>query len=140
MLQSLYPARAARVLYAAIAFAAVAATGVLAALRASGVSPYTSPIPIPGVVLRTVAIVLLAGATVALRIVRATLSPMQGDANVWWVANLGRAMGIWALADGAAVAGGVAYLLSGDGLVLALAAGWAAAMFVRHTPGRLTDG
>lgn len=140
MPRSLQPARAARVLYVAITFAAVAATGVLAALRATGVSPYALPIPLPDAVLRTAAIVLLAGATVVLRVVRATLSPARGDADAWWVANLGRTMGIWALADGAAVAGGVAYLVSGDGLVLALAAGWAAAMFVRHTPGRLTDG
>jgi hypothetical protein len=87
-----------------------------------------------------VAIALLAGATVVLRLVRATLPPRGSDLDAWWAVNVGKAVALWALMDEAAIMGAVAFLLSGDVLVLVLAVGWAVAMFMRHAPGRLTDG
>lgn len=132
--------RQARVLHAAVMVSALTATLVLAALRTIGAGPIGAPPPVPPGIMRVAAIVLLAGATVVLRLLRATFPPLQGDGDAWWPANLGRAVAIWALADGAAIAGGVAFLLVGDGLVLALAVAWAVAMFVRYTPGRLTNG
>jgi len=127
------------VLHAAVMVSALTATLLLAGLRTIGAVPIGAP-PVPAGLMRVVAFVLLAGATVMLRLLRAALAPMQSDRDRWWDTNLGRALAMWALADGAAIVGGVAFLLAGDGLVLALAVGWAVAMFVQYTPGRLTDG
>ena len=127
-------------LHAAVMGSALTATLLLAGLRTIGAIPLDTTPPIPVGVMRVVAFVLFAGATVMLRVLRAALPPAQGDRNAWWATNLGRALAIWALADGAAIVGGVAFLLAGDGLVLALAVGWAVAMFVQYTPGRLTNG
>jgi hypothetical protein len=132
-------ARAARVVWAAVALAAATATAILVAFRAMGVAPVPE-VSIPSLPLRGAALLLLVGATLALRVVRATFPEVRGDRDAWWTANLGKAVAIWALADGIAILGAVAYLLAGDTLVLALAVGWAAAMFVGHAPGRLTDG
>lgn len=133
------PARAARIVYGAVALSAATATLILVALRATGAVPVPTA-AIPPIALRGATILLLAGATVALRVVRATFPPVTGNRDAWWAANVGRAVAIWALADGAAIVGAVAYLLAGDTLVLALAAGWAVAMFVGYAPGRLTNG
>jgi len=127
------------IVYGAVALSAATATVILVALRAMGAVPVPA-VPVPPIALRGTAILLLAGATVALRMVRATFPPVSGHRDDWWTANVGRAVAIWALADGAAILGAVAYLLAGDALVLALAVGWAAAMFVGYAPGRLTDG
>ena len=130
----------ARVVHAAIMVSALTAALLLAGLRTIGAVPIDAPPAVPTGILRVGAFGLLAGATVILRLLRASLAPLQADRDAWWAANLGRALAIWALADGAAIVGGVAFLLGGDGLVLALAIGWAVAMFVQYTPGRLTDG
>lgn len=134
------PARTGRILFAATVVSALSVTGVLGALRANVAGTLTSPPSLPPAILRGVAIALLAGATVVLRLVRATLPPGGRDLDAWWKGNVGKAVAIWALMDGAAIMGAVAFLLSGDVLVLVLAVGWAVAMFMRHAPGRLTDG
>jgi len=125
--------------WTAVALSAATATVILVALRAMGSAPVTEVV-IPPTPLRVASMLLLLGATVALRVVCATFPEVRGDRDDWWTAHLGKAVAIWALADGMAVLGAVAYLLTRDALVLALAVAWAAAMFVGHAPGRLTNG
>lgn len=133
------PARTARVVWAAVALSATTATVILVALRTMGSVPAPAVV-IPPIPLRVASVVLLLGATVALRVVRATFPAVRSDRGEWWAAHLGRVVAVWALADGMAILGAVAFLLTGDSLVLALAVGWAAAMFVGYAPGRLTNG
>jgi hypothetical protein len=128
------------VLHAAIMVSALTIALLLAGMRTIGAVPIGTPPPVPVGIMRVAAVALLAGATVILRLLRASLAPRHADRDAWWANNLGRALAIWALADGAAIVGGVAFLLSGDGLVLALAVSWAVAMFLQYTPGRMTDG
>jgi hypothetical protein len=133
-------ARTARILHGALFAGTVVALVVLASLRTAAAVPPVS-LPEGGVVLiRALVLTLAAGGTLGLRVVRRTLPdpPAPRALDEWWTANLGKAMTLWVFPDGVGVAGAVAYFLSGDGLVFALAAGWALAMFVVYAPGRLT--
>lgn len=132
-------ARTARILHTAIVVAAVSAILVLVAVRGSGVvapdlPPHDRNLP------RALVLTVLATATFVLRRVYASLPPFAGPPEQWWSVSLGRAVVLWALADGLGLLGAVGYLLTGDLLVLALAVVWAGAMFVRYAPGRLTNG
>lgn len=133
-------ARTARILHAALFAGTVVALVALASLRTAAAAP---PVAVPeGAVtlIRALVLTLAAGGTLGLRVVRRTLPhpPAPRAADEWWTANLGRAVALWAFPDGVGVTGAVAYFLTGDALVFALAAGWALAMFVIYAPGRLS--
>jgi hypothetical protein len=57
----------------------------------------------------------------------------------WWRANLGRAVGIWALVETPALLGTVAYLLTHDFRTL-IAPFTGLLMFVNYRPSRLAEG
>jgi hypothetical protein len=133
--------RTARILHAALFAGTVVALVVLASLRSAAAVP---PVSLPeGAVtlVRALVLVLAAGGTLGLRVVRRTLPdpPAPRAVDEWWTANLGRAVALWAFPDGVGVTGAVAYFLTGDGLVFALAAGWALAMFVVYAPARISN-
>jgi hypothetical protein len=131
----------ARVVHGALFAGTVLALVVLATLRtATAVPPLTLPEG-AAMVVRALVLTLAAAGTIGLRVLRRTLPPAPAPHAVedWWAANLGRAVALWAFPDGVGVAGAVVYYLTGDGLVFALAAGWALAMFVVYAPGKLTD-
>jgi hypothetical protein len=136
------PSRAltARVLHAALFAGTAVALVTLATLRSTADAPPTMPGEGAATLLRALVLTLAAGGTIGLRVVRQALppAPRAGGTDDWWHANLGRAVALWAFPDGVGIAGAVAYFLTGDGLVFALAAGWALAMFVMYAPGRLT--
>lgn len=134
------PAFTARVVYGALFAGTLVATIVLVIAR----SHMDGDMPTLGrgalALLRTLVLAIAAGGTVGLRVLRNALpaAPRAGAEDAWWEANLGRAVALWAFPDGVGIAGAVAFFLAGDLLVLALAAGWALAMFVTYAPARLT--
>lgn len=61
------------------------------------------------------------------------------DLNLWWGENLPNAIVVWALAEGAGLAGLTLGMLSGDTTLLALAAAAALAVLFVNRPGRLEN-
>lgn len=61
------------------------------------------------------------------------------DQAAWWREQAGRAVVVWALAEGAAMMGGVVWFLTGDPLILVGVTGAALAMLVMYRPGRLAE-
>jgi len=59
--------------------------------------------------------------------------------DAWWKANLGRAIGIWALVEAPALLGTVAYLLTNDFRTL-IAPFTGLLLFVNYRPSRLAEG
>jgi hypothetical protein len=133
------PSRTARVLWGALFAGTAVATVTLVALRSGMGVEGPGLDPSARTILRALVLTLAAGGTVGLRVVRAGLPApaASGTADAWWQAYLGRAVALWAFPDGVGIMGAVAYFLTGDLLVLALAAGWALAMFVAYTPAGL---
>ena len=129
----------ARVIYGALFAGTLVATIVLVAVRSNMDSGMPALGPTARTLLRALVLTVAAGGTIGLRVIRGALppAPASGAADAWWQANLGRAVTLWAFPDGVGIAGAVAFFLSGDVLVLALAAGWALAMFVTYAPHRL---
>ncbi len=113
--------------------------GVLVVLRTElgGPDPATAPARL---VMRLVVLALVVGATLGLRVLRATLPPLtrRDEDDAWWRRHGGRVIALWALPEGIGIAGGVLYFVTGDGLLLVLAVGWAIAMLLWHAPGRVT--
>ena len=67
-------------------------------------------------------------------------SPGPGvSQDEWWRANLSRAIGIWALVEGPAILGMVAYLLTRDFRTL-IAPFVGLLLFVNYRPSRLAEG
>ncbi len=92
-------------------------------------------------VLRIVAIGLLFLTVVVMRLVSGQIEPAStsDDRDAWWQVNLPKAMIVWALADGAATAGAVFWLLTGDYVLLAVVTGVALVLLVMHRPGVLIE-
>lgn len=134
------PVRTARVVHGALFAGTAVAIVTLATLRSTTAAPPVVSSEGAVMLMRALVLTLAAGGTVGLRVVRQALPPAlaAAGADEWWRTNLGRVVALWAFPDGVGVAGAVAYFVSGDGLVFALAAGWAVAMFVLYAPGRLT--
>ncbi len=63
--------------------------------------------------------------------------PRGADLNLWWAENLPKAIVVWALAEGAGLAGLTLGMVSGDTTLLALAAAAALAVLFVNRPGRL---
>jgi len=130
------------VLHAALFVGTVVATTILVWLRTNVETGVVALGAGPRMLARALVLTLAAGGTIGLRVLRAALPPWPGPdgPETWWQANLGRAIALWAFPDGVGTSAAVVYFLFGDTLVLALAAGWAIAMFVAYAPGRLTGG
>ena len=135
--QSLTP-RVARIVYAALFGGALGVAVVLATVRAA-VGPM-SAFAAAGV-LRYVAIGALLVNAVAAHVVRGRIIPLASGADeaAWWVANLSRALAVWALAESAVIVGVAIHFATGDWVPLAAAA---AGLFVLWgaRPQRLVEG
>ncbi len=126
----------ARILHITLVSGAVLASGVLLAVRATGQAGLA---PAPPALLPALVVVALATVTVAL-VLKARI-PARGSGtsdDVWWAANLRRAIPVWALLESAALAGAVFYFIGvgQSGLIVAAAA---LALLVANGPGRLID-
>jgi hypothetical protein len=68
-------------------------------------------------VFRGVAVGVLVLAVFVMRTVRSSMELIEprGDRDAWWRANMARAMVVWAVAEGAALAGAMFWLLTGGG-------------------------
>ncbi|MDH3496762.1 MAG: hypothetical protein OER21_08375 [Gemmatimonadota bacterium] len=130
--------RAGRVVHLALLAGMLTVVGVLVVLRTElgGPEPATAP---PLMVMRVVVLALVVGATLGLRILRATLPPLgrRDDRDAWWGRHGGKVIALWALPEGVGIAGGVLHFVTGDGLLLVLAVGWGVAMLLWHAPGRV---
>ena len=82
------------------------------------------------------AVLFGAAAFTAGRMARALPGVSQDE---WWRANLGRAVGIWALVEAPAIVGTVAYLVTHDFRTL-LAPLTGLLLFVNYRPSRLAEG
>jgi hypothetical protein len=87
-------------------------------------------------VFRIVAILLLFVTVMAMRLARSRIEPIRSrdERDIWWQANLPKAIVVWALADGAAIVGAVFWLLTGDYVILAVVTGVALALLLMHRP------
>jgi hypothetical protein len=105
-----------------------AAVGPVSAFAAAGVLGY-------------VAIGAFVVNAVSAHVVRARLSPLAtgADEAAWWVANLPKALAVWAFAESAVLLGAVIHFATGDWVPLAAAA---AGLFVLWgaRPERLVEG
>lgn len=92
-------------------------------------------------VFRIVAVLLLFVTVVVMRLVRGQIEPIRSrdDRDAWWQATLPKAIVVWALADGAAMAGAVFWLLTGDYVILAVVTGVALALLVMQRPAVLAE-
>ena len=92
-------------------------------------------------VFRIVAVLLLFLTVVLMRLVKGQIEPIRSsdERDAWWGANLPKAIVVWALADGAAMAGAVFWLLTGDWVILAVVTGVALALLVMHRPAVLME-
>ena len=92
-------------------------------------------------VFRIVAVLLLFVTVVVMRLVKGQIEPIRSrdDRDAWWQATLPKAIVVWALADGAAMAGSVFWLLTGDYVILAVVTGVSLALLVMHRPAVLEE-
>ena len=90
-------------------------------------------------VFRVAAVGVLLLSVIAMRIVRGSMDPVgQGDdRDGWWRANFPRAIVVWALAEGSALAGAVFWVVTGDFVILAAVTGVSLALLVWNRPGVL---
>jgi hypothetical protein len=129
----------ARVLHAVLTGSTAVTGALLAALRgAVPIGPLSDTV---GTVLRAVILALVLGATVGLRVLKGTMPAPAGEkeVNAWWRAHQGRAVALWALAEGVGVAGAALYFVSGDPILLAVPMAWAIGMLLWYSPGRLLE-
>jgi hypothetical protein len=59
------------------------------------------------------------------------------DRDAWWRANFPRAIVVWALAEGSALAGTVFWVVTGDFVILAVVTGVSLALMVLSRPAAL---
>jgi hypothetical protein len=99
--------------------------------------------PMSGLVptFRIVAVALLVGGYLVMRVLRAGIPPLgsDGDRTAWWTEYGRRALMLWVVAEGVAMAGGVFWFLTGDWVVLAGVAGVALGLMVMNRPARLVE-
>ena len=89
-------------------------------------------------VLRFVAIATLMAQAVVVRIVRNRIEPLPpgGDEDAWWNAFLTPCLVIWGLGESLTILGSVFFFLTGDWLMLGVAAGGLVLLFLAN-PTRL---
>lgn len=92
-------------------------------------------------VFRIVAFAELAAVVLVARVLWGRVSPLREAANVvqWWSGQAGRLIIVWSLAEGAAMLGGVLWLLTGDRLILVGVTGVALALLVMYRPSRVAE-
>ncbi|HEU5170929.1 MAG TPA: hypothetical protein VFU46_10340 [Gemmatimonadales bacterium] len=129
------PAATARIVHRALC-AAVVTFGVVAfGLRAAGAAPAIAVPALRPALLGAAAAALLAGFWFRGRV---PPLPTGASEDVWWTANLGRAIPVWALLESSATIALVLHFLAADPLGL-LAAAAAFALLLVNGPGRLID-
>ena len=91
------------------------------------------------IVFRVAAVGVLLLSVMAMRIVRGSMDPVghREDRDAWWRANFPRAIVVWALAEGSALAGAVFWVVTGDFAILAAVTGVSLALMVWNRPGVL---
>jgi hypothetical protein len=132
------PYRAAQIVHFGLVLGVVMIALVFAVVRpALGIEPMGQLTT----VLRIVAVLLLFATVVVMRLVRSRIEPIRSrdDQEAWWLATLPKAIVVWATADGAATAGAVFWLLTGDYMILAVVTGVALALLVMHRPAVLEE-
>ena len=92
--------------------------------------------------IRLMALVLLVGGYLAMRVVRARITPFGAgtDRSTWWVQESGKVVLVWAIAEGVAMTGAICWFLTGDLVILIGVVGAALAVLVMNRPGRLLEG
>lgn len=128
--------RVARVVHLALIGGVVTTFLVLTVIRDLS-APTSAVLPLPFV--RVGALVLAGAAVTAYRVLRGLLPPVRTgeDADGWWAGNGGRAIVLWAVADGLAMVGAVSWFLTGDFLTLTVAGGIGLLLMVLASPGKL---
>ncbi len=134
------PERTARLIHGVLLFATLLVGTVVMGVGAR-VLPSVSEL-LPRTLLRTVVIVMVLFGTVALRIVRGTLSapPRPNERSSWWAANTGRLVALWAVPEGVGIAGVVLAVVARDVVVAVLTLGWAVLMLLTYAPWRVAEG
>jgi hypothetical protein len=85
---------------------------------------------------RVAAAGVLLMSVIAMRIVRGGMEPAgrSDDSDAWWRANFPRAVVVWALAEGSALAGAVFWVVTGDFAILAGVTGVSLGLLVWNRP------
>ncbi len=128
--------RAARIVHTLLVFAVALMVLVIAGLRpAFGFESMGQLIT----VFRVAAVGVLLLSVIAMRIVRGGMDPVgrSDDHDGWWRVNFPRAIVVWALAEGSALAGAVFWVITGDFVILAVVTGVSLALLVLNRPATL---
>lgn len=128
--------RTARIVHAGIVGGVAIMILVIAALRTTlSLDPFDQLTT----VFRVVAVGVLLVSVFVMRAVRSSVEPVapRGDRDAWWRANMARAMVVWAVAEGAALAGAMFWLLTGDFVILVVVTGVSLALLAANRPGAL---
>ena len=92
-------------------------------------------------IFRLVALGVLVAGYLVMRVLRAGIPALgSGDSSAWWTEHGRRALMLWVVAEGIAVAGAVLWLVTGDALLLVGVSGVAFALVLMNRPGRLVEG
>ena len=128
--------RSARIVHKLMVIAVVMMVLVIAALRPAFGFESMGQLTI---VFRVVAVGVLLLSVIAMRIVRGSMDPVghREDRDAWWRANFPRAIVVWALAEGSALAGAVFWVVTGDFAILAAVTGVSLALMAWNRPGVL---
>lgn len=128
--------RSARVVHKLMVFAVALMVLVIAGLRPALGFESMGQLTI---VFRVAAVGVLLLSVMAMRIVRGSMDPVghREDRDAWWRANFPRAIVVWALAEGSALAGAVFWVVTGDFAILAAVTGVSLALMVWNRPGVL---
>ncbi len=128
--------RSARVVHKLMVFAVALMVLVIAGLRPALGFESMGQLTI---VFRVAAVGVLLLSVMAMRIVRGSMDPVghREDRDAWWRANFPRAIVVWALAEGSALAGAVFWVVTGDFAILAAVTGVSLALLVWNRPGVL---
>ena len=128
--------RSARIVHKLMVIAVVMMVLLIAALRPAfgfeSVGQLTT-------VFRVAAAGVLLLSVIAMRVVRGSMDPVghREDRDAWWRANFPRAIVVWALAEGSALAGAVFWVVTGDFAILAAVTGVSLALMAWNRPGVL---
>lgn len=129
----------ARLLHAGLLAGVVVMLGALTLVRQATSAPVA---PVPLSALRLAAFAAAVVALAANRALRMGLSGLGDgqDRLGWWQENGGRALVLWALAEGTATVGAALWFLSGDSVVLAVASGVGLLLLLTGRPSSFESG
>ena len=128
--------RSARIVHTLLVFCVALMVLVIAGLRPAFGFESMGQLTI---VFRVAAVGVLLLSMIAMRVVRGSMNPVGrgDDRDAWWRANFPRAIVVWALAEGSALAGAVFWVVTGDFAILAAVTGVSLALLVWNRPGVL---